>query len=258
MTRDDLARLFEDERPRLAPCLVAYSDARFAKRRGGRRTGGVAAAGSLRRRRDREPRRLAHHGGGQVLPRPSPGPQRTPADVVRRRPGAARRRGAAPDDEAELADTVGLALLVVLETLSPAERLAFVLHDLFAVPFDEIGRILGKSADATKMMASRARRKVRAGDGTGNRRRAEAAGGRGRLPRRSPRRRLRGSARGAGSGRGAARRHARWGRGDARSHRGRRPGSDVRRARRRVAAGARGRRYWASCRGPPREPRCRS
>ncbi len=71
--------------------------------------------------------------------------------------------GAAPEGEAELADSVGLALLVVLETLSPAERLAFVLHDLFAVPFDEIGRILGKSADATKMMASRARRKVRVG-----------------------------------------------------------------------------------------------
>ncbi|RSD19207.1 sigma-70 family RNA polymerase sigma factor [Amycolatopsis eburnea] len=62
------------------------------------------------------------------------------------------------------ADSVGLALLVVLESLGPAERLAFVLHDLFAVPFEEIGRILGKSAGATKMLASRARRKVRAAD----------------------------------------------------------------------------------------------
>ncbi|OPC83976.1 RNA polymerase subunit sigma-70 [Embleya scabrispora] len=70
--------------------------------------------------------------------------------------------GRAPEDEAVLADSVGLALLVVLESLRPNERLAFVLHDLFAVPFDEIGRILGKSADATKMLASRARRKVRA------------------------------------------------------------------------------------------------
>ncbi|WP_439383863.1 sigma-70 family RNA polymerase sigma factor [Amycolatopsis lexingtonensis] len=61
-------------------------------------------------------------------------------------------------------DSVGLALLVVLESLGPAERLAFVLHDLFAVPFEEIGRILGKSAGATKMLASRARRKVRAAD----------------------------------------------------------------------------------------------
>ncbi|WP_370968892.1 sigma-70 family RNA polymerase sigma factor [Amycolatopsis sp. cg9] len=69
------------------------------------------------------------------------------------------------------ADSVGLALLVVLESLGPAERLAFVLHDLFAVPFEELGRILGKSAGATKMLASRARRKVRAAD------RPPAAGG---------------------------------------------------------------------------------
>ncbi|MFF3442723.1 sigma-70 family RNA polymerase sigma factor [Streptosporangium sp. NPDC002721] len=70
--------------------------------------------------------------------------------------------GLAPEDDVALADSVGLALLVVLESLGPSERLAFVLHDLFAVPFDEIGRILGRSTDATKMLASRARRKVRA------------------------------------------------------------------------------------------------
>ncbi|MGP4112632.1 sigma-70 family RNA polymerase sigma factor [Streptomyces sp. 4N509B] len=70
--------------------------------------------------------------------------------------------GAMPEDDVELADAVGLALVVVLETLRPSERLAFVLHDLFAVPFDEIGQILGRSADAAKMLASRARRKVRA------------------------------------------------------------------------------------------------
>jgi RNA polymerase sigma factor (sigma-70 family) len=68
--------------------------------------------------------------------------------------------GVAPEDDVALADSVGLALLVVLDSLGPSERLAFVLHDLFAVPFDEIGRILGKSTDATKMLASRARRKV--------------------------------------------------------------------------------------------------
>ncbi|MFI9843500.1 sigma-70 family RNA polymerase sigma factor [Nonomuraea sp. NPDC051941] len=68
----------------------------------------------------------------------------------------------APEDDVALADSVGLALLVVLESLGPSERLAFVLHDLFAVPFDEIGQILGKSADAAKMLASRARRKVQA------------------------------------------------------------------------------------------------
>ncbi|WP_432934081.1 sigma-70 family RNA polymerase sigma factor [Microbispora sp. CA-135349] len=70
--------------------------------------------------------------------------------------------GPAPEDDVVLADSVGLALLVVLDSLGPSERLAFVLHDLFAVPFAEIGRILGRSADATKMLASRARRKVRA------------------------------------------------------------------------------------------------
>jgi RNA polymerase sigma-70 factor (ECF subfamily) len=70
--------------------------------------------------------------------------------------------GPAPEDDVALADSVGLALLVVLDSLGSSERLAFVLHDLFAVPFDEIGRILGKSTDATKMIASRARRKVQA------------------------------------------------------------------------------------------------
>ncbi|MBM9509337.1 sigma-70 family RNA polymerase sigma factor [Actinacidiphila acididurans] len=68
--------------------------------------------------------------------------------------------GPAPEDDAMLADSVGLALLVVLDSLGPSERLAFVLHDLFAVPFSEIGQILGKSTDAAKMLASRARRKV--------------------------------------------------------------------------------------------------
>jgi RNA polymerase sigma-70 factor, ECF subfamily len=65
-----------------------------------------------------------------------------------------------PEEEAVLADTVGSALLVVLDTLTPAERLAFVLHDMFAVPFDEIGAIVSRSPDAAKMLASRARHKV--------------------------------------------------------------------------------------------------
>jgi RNA polymerase sigma factor (sigma-70 family) len=69
-----------------------------------------------------------------------------------------------PDEQVALADSVSLALLVVLDSLTPSERLAFVLHDMFAVPFQEIGHILGKSADATKMIASRARRKVQATD----------------------------------------------------------------------------------------------
>jgi RNA polymerase sigma factor (sigma-70 family) len=66
-----------------------------------------------------------------------------------------------PEREAVLADAVGLALLVVLDTLTPAERLAFVLHDLFAVPFTEVGAIMGRSAAAAKQLASRARRGVR-------------------------------------------------------------------------------------------------
>jgi RNA polymerase sigma factor (sigma-70 family) len=66
-----------------------------------------------------------------------------------------------PEQEALLADSVGLALLVVLDTLNPAERLAFVLHDLFAVPFDEIASIVGRSETATRQLASRARRRVR-------------------------------------------------------------------------------------------------
>ncbi|EFL12848.1 sigma-70 family RNA polymerase sigma factor [Streptomyces sp. C] len=70
----------------------------------------------------------------------------------------------APEEDAVLADSVGLALLVVLDSLRPTERLAFVLHDLFSVPFDEIGTILGKSTAAAKMLASRARRKVRASE----------------------------------------------------------------------------------------------
>jgi RNA polymerase sigma-70 factor (ECF subfamily) len=65
-----------------------------------------------------------------------------------------------PAVQAELADSVGLALLVVLETLGPAERLAFVLHDMFGVPFDEIAPIVGRSPTATRQLASRARRRV--------------------------------------------------------------------------------------------------
>jgi RNA polymerase sigma factor (sigma-70 family) len=79
---------------------------------------------------------------------------RVPADV------ATIAAGADPEQEAVMADSVGAALLVVLDTLSPAERLAFVLHDVFAVPFEEIGAIVGRSANAAKQLASRARAKV--------------------------------------------------------------------------------------------------
>jgi RNA polymerase sigma factor (sigma-70 family) len=66
-----------------------------------------------------------------------------------------------PEQEALLADSLGLALLVVLEELAPAERLAFVLHDMFEVPFDEIASILGRSSESARQLASRARRRVR-------------------------------------------------------------------------------------------------
>jgi RNA polymerase sigma factor (sigma-70 family) len=80
-------------------------------------------------------------------------------------PESIRRResGTDPEQEALLADSVGLALLVVLDTLAPAERLAFVLHDIFAIPFEEIAPIVERTPAAARQLASRARRRVRAG-----------------------------------------------------------------------------------------------
>ncbi len=78
-------------------------------------------------------------------------------------PVATGTSGSSPEQEALLADSVGLALLVVLDRLTPAERLAFVLHDMFAVPIEEIAPIVGRSAEATRQLASRARRRVRGG-----------------------------------------------------------------------------------------------
>src|SRR5918994_4729063 len=69
--------------------------------------------------------------------------------------------GIDPEHEALLSDSVGLALLVVLETLTPAERLAFVLHDMFSVPFEEIGAIVNRSPEAARQLASRARPRLR-------------------------------------------------------------------------------------------------
>jgi RNA polymerase sigma-70 factor (ECF subfamily) len=81
-------------------------------------------------------------------------------DVRMPEPMVDRADGTDPEHEAILADSVGLALLVVLETLNPAERLAFVLHDMFAVPFDEIAPIVDRSPEAARQLASRARRRV--------------------------------------------------------------------------------------------------
>jgi RNA polymerase sigma-70 factor (ECF subfamily) len=83
-----------------------------------------------------------------------------PLDANAPEPAAGSQNGANPEHEALLADSVGLALLVVLDTLTPAERLAFVLHDLFAVPFEDIASIAGRSPAAVRQLASRARRRV--------------------------------------------------------------------------------------------------
>ena len=72
-----------------------------------------------------------------------------------------RRRTPTPEDEFLLAESVGLALHVVMDSLTPAERVAFVLHDIFGLPFGQVADVLGRSTDAVKMLASRARRRVR-------------------------------------------------------------------------------------------------
>ncbi|TMS00415.1 RNA polymerase sigma factor SigJ [Nonomuraea basaltis] len=87
--------------------------------------------------------------------REAPLEQRLPDPVI------SREDGGDPEQQALIADAVGLALLVVLESLSPAERLAFVLHDMFAVPFEQIAAIVDRSPDAAKKLASRARQRVR-------------------------------------------------------------------------------------------------
>ena len=89
------------------------------------------------------------------------------------KPAMARAEAVDPEREAILADSVGLALLVVLDRLTPAERLAFVLHDMFAVPFEEIAEIAGRSPEATRQLASRARRRVQGAPVSGDANRAE-------------------------------------------------------------------------------------
>src|SRR5438105_11889181 len=110
---------------------------------------------------------MADHGGRANLPRHAAFAKLTARGIagggcvrVHREP----RGGIDPEQEVLLADSVGLALLVVLDTLPPAERLAFVLHDMFAVPFDEIAPIVGRSATAARQLASRARRRVQGAD----------------------------------------------------------------------------------------------
>src|SRR5262249_5707327 len=88
------------------------------------------------------------------------GRREDPLDVRVREPIVSAHGGVDPDQEGLIADAMGLALLVVLETLEPAERLAFVLHDMFAIPFEYIAPIVGRSTTAARQLASRARRRV--------------------------------------------------------------------------------------------------
>ena len=114
--------------------------------------------------RRREPGRLADHGrrAGSAWTCCARASRGARSRWTRTCPTGRRaaRKAVDPEQEALLADSVGLALLVVLETLAPAERLAFVLHDMFAVPFDEIAPIVGRSPAAARQLASRARRRV--------------------------------------------------------------------------------------------------
>ena len=115
-----------------------------------------------------------------------------PISVRMPEPIVDRADGIDPEHAALLADSVGLALLVVLETLSPAERLAFVLHDIFAVPFDEIAPIVDRSPEATRQLASRARRRVQGENTVPDADLEYSARGRRRVSRGRARRRLRG------------------------------------------------------------------
>jgi RNA polymerase sigma factor (sigma-70 family) len=114
-------------------------------------------------KRRREPRRMADDGRRAGVPRHAALAQsrrEEPLGVHVPDPIVSREDGIDPEHEALLADSVGLALLVVLETLAPAKRVAFVLHDIFAVPFDEIAPIVGRSPTAARQLASRARCRV--------------------------------------------------------------------------------------------------
>ncbi|WP_165986482.1 sigma-70 family RNA polymerase sigma factor [Streptomyces sp. YIM 98790] len=119
----------------------------------------VVARVSLNMLRSRSTRRELPLDSGSAGPWEPPGP-----GGAAEGPAGGGSFGAEPEDAAVRADSVGLAMLVVLDTLSPAERLAFVLHDMFGVPFDEIAPIVERTPAATRQLASRARRRVRGTD----------------------------------------------------------------------------------------------
>ena len=134
---------------------------------------------------------LAHDGRLARVPERAAVAPRAPGGAVRAADVPEPAAGPDPEHEALLADSIGLALLVVLDTLSPAERVAFVLHDMFAVPFEEIAPIVGRNAPATRQLASRARRRVQGDDEDGEPDVVTAGEARRGVPRRRPRRRLR-------------------------------------------------------------------
>ena len=126
----------------------------------------MATAGANRLRSDRQPRAVADDGPRPDLPEHCSGHAWTrneqPLDGLQPEPIIDNPAvGTDPEHEALLADSVGIALQVVLGTLTPAERVAFVLHDMFAVPFPEIAAMVDRSPQATRQLASRARRRVR-------------------------------------------------------------------------------------------------
>ena len=136
--------------------------------------------------------------------------------------------GVDPAEQAAMADSVSLALLVVLEALDPAERLAFVLHDMFAMPFDDIAPMVGRTPAAARQLASRARRRVQGADPVRAARSQAAAGDRRCLDGGRPRRRSRRIGGAAAPGRRPAGRHRRRRLDDrARRRRDRRPGRDA-------------------------------
>jgi len=150
--QDWLAERFEQNRGHLR-----------AQRSGRRDPGNLAPPWTVGCEFDRQSRRMADDGCRSRVPRHAAlahlAARRISLDTEIVEPPA-KSAPLDPQQEAVLADSVGLALLVVLDRLSPAERLAFVLHDLFAMPSDEIARIVGRTEEATRQLASRARRRV--------------------------------------------------------------------------------------------------
>jgi RNA polymerase sigma-70 factor, ECF subfamily len=158
-----LADKFEEQRPRLR--AVAYrmlgslSEAEDAVQEAWLRLSGTAP-GEVDNLRAWLTTVVARISLNMLRSRKTRGEARVPDPVVD------RAEGTTPEHRALLADTVGLALLVVLETLGPAERISFVLHDIFDMPFEEIAPIVERTPEAARQLASRARRRVRARNAT--------------------------------------------------------------------------------------------